>query len=93
MKCALVKNTHYFYKDRTIPKLLVYLGNNWNLEFTDGEVQQGLVPAWINDGLIVLKKVVIDNRLNRTLYPEAKELDGYLILDEDLKTEDFWRTI
>jgi hypothetical protein len=94
MKCALVyrENGYIFYQGN-LPKIVEYLNGVSTMHFTDGRLEQITQHKWIDDQTIRLKKVVIGNRLNRTLYPEAKELDGYLILDEDLKTEDFRRTI
>jgi hypothetical protein len=92
MKCALVYREYTFYgKDKdNLPKIVEYLNGLYTLHFTDGVIEQITQHRWIDDETILLKKVVADTRLNRTLYPEAKELDGYLILDESLKSEDFW---
>jgi len=90
MKCALVYTEKAFYDDRSIPILIDYTNGDRILDFTDGRLVQSILATWLKDGEVIFKKVVADTRLNRTLYPEAKELDGYLILDEDLKAEDFW---
>jgi hypothetical protein len=98
MKCALISANQIFYHKHNFPKLIEYIGgdNTYGkpfygfLDFTDGSLEQTLSSYWILDEVVILKKVIADTRLNRTLYPEAKELDGYLILDESLKAEDFW---
>ena len=90
MKCALIEASYSFYKSHDLPKIIEYVSGRVIINFTDHTLKQSVTRSWLDNGSIVIKKVVADTRLNRTLYPEAKELDGYLILDESLKAEDFW---
>jgi len=91
MKCAIVYRSRYFYNNYKLPLLIdfVGLGAVETLKFNFDGLENSSSLRWIMDKTVVLKKVVLDTRLNRTLYPEAKELDGYLILNESHKADDF----
>lgn len=89
MKYALVRTGYSFYGSYKLPKIIEYISGKIVLNFTDGRLENFIVASWLIEETIVLKKTVLDCKFNRALYPEATSLDGYLILDETVKAEDF----